>query len=449
MRAAQLAAVLLPAFVATAPGTIGAVLEATRARAACVADTTCPLGRHATVNVVEQNPPSSQRITSQLPPDIMLDSYLLRAEQSIRDGDQGAARVAMEQLVALQEEHDLVPVATYHYRYARVWNAVGAWTHALASATRYLQLAGREGDHYLDALMVMNQSTAAIERADREGERRAAEEARRRAATERARLELERTLNAARDVLSQMEFAYIPEGQFRMSPSAVHLRGSTRDHPASYYQRPDVRITRSFEIGRYEVTRWEWEMVMGSTVGNANAIECPRCPVTYIEWDEIQRFISFLNSAEGNAQTYRLPTEAEWEYAARAGENGERFVRDLEESAWYMDNHDSSGNAWAWGLNPVGLKRPNAFGLYDMIGNAAELVQDWWGYYPGGTTVEDPTGPPSAYRFPGTTGRTPPRHTVRGCAYLNGRELCERGGWREGVYRRLGSIGFRVVRASQ
>lgn len=446
MRAAQLAAVLLPAFVAAGPGTNAAALEAApgfTVGAHALLMLPRPPARQATVNAVEQDPP-------QLPPDIMLDSYLLRAEQSIRDGDQGGARVAMEQLVALQEEHALVPVAEYHYRYARVWNAVGAWTHALASATRYLQLTGREGDHYLDALMLMNQSTAAIERVDRERERRAADEARRQATEERARLELERTLNAAREVLSQMEFAYIREGQFRMSPSAVRLRGFPRDHPASYYQRPDVRITRPFEIGRYEVTRWEWEMIMGSTVGSVNAIECPRCPATYIEWDEIQRFISLLNAAEGNAQTYyRLPTEAEWEYAARAGETGERFVRDLEESAWYMDNHDSSGKAWAWGLNPVGLKRPNAFGLYDMIGNAAELVQDWWGYYPGGRTVEDPSGPPSAYRFPGTTGRTPPRHTARGCAYLNGRESCERGGWRRGVYRKLGSIGFRVVRASR
>ena len=133
-------------------------------------------------------------VPAELPPAILLDSYLLRAEQSVRNGDDAGARTTMEQLVALQTAHELVPVAEYHYRYARVWNAVGAWDQALASVMRYLALTGRDGEHYLDALTVMNEATARVEEVERKRELRLAEEARRRAADERARAELERQL---------------------------------------------------------------------------------------------------------------------------------------------------------------------------------------------------------------------------------------------------------------
>ena len=381
----------------------------------------------------------------QLSPDILLDSYLLRAEQSVRDGDRSGARAAMQQLVALRDEHELRPAAAYHYRYASVWNAVGAWERALAAVRRYLQLTGREGEHYLDALTVMNTATAAIDAADRERERRAAEEARRRAAAERARAEAERQLNAARAVLARMEFVRIPAGQFRMSPSTrenmVNLDGRYR-RAGSYRERRDVHITRPFEMGRYEVTASDWETVMGSLPPfyirrrqQFGGPECDRCPIV-VSWDMAQQFISLLNSASGNLHAYRLPTEAEWEYAARAGENRERFVRDVDEFAWHDDN---SGDR----LHAVGLKRPNGFGLYDMIGNVWEWVRDVYGYYPGGTTVEDPQGPrPSGEEYE--------QHVARGCSYWSSRAGCERQ-WRN-RWRRDDSgidIGFRLVRTAR
>ena len=122
-----------------------------------------------------------------------------------------------------------------------------------------------------------------------------------------------------------------------------------------------MRITRPFEIGRYEVTQSEWEMVMGSNPSRFS--ECGgRCPVEDVNWEDLQRYIAILNSAAAGVWTYRLPTEAEWEYAARAGERGERWIRDLDAVAWYSEAWDSEART-----HPVGLKRPNRLGLYDMI----------------------------------------------------------------------------------
>src|SRR2546430_1221121 len=104
----------------------------------------------------------------------------------------------------------------------------------------------------------------------------------------------------------------------------------------------------------------------------------PHLPITNVSWKDIQEFIQRLNSREGKTK-YRLPTEAEWEYAARAnsvkaysfGDDSSR----LNEYAWYLDNSDRM-------LHKVGQRRPNVWGLYDIYGNVREWVQDWYGAYP-------------------------------------------------------------------
>ena len=154
--------------------------------------------------------------------------------------------------------------------------------------------------------------------------------------------------------------------------------GSTSEEPVTR-----VRISRAFELGKHEVTQAEWEAVMGSNPSRFD--QCGRdCPVERVSWDDVQEFIGRLNTLEGEAR-YRLPTEAEWEYAARAGTSGDRYGGDLDAIAWYDGN---SGG----GTHPVGQKAPNAWGLHDMLGNVWEWVQDWYGPYPGGS-VTDPQGP--------------------------------------------------------
>lgn len=133
-----------------------------------------------------------------------------------------------------------------------------------------------------------------------------------------------------------------------------------------------------FYIGKYEVTQGQWKEIMGSNPSYFK--NCgDNCPVDNVSWDDVQYFINKLNQKKG--KKYRLPTEAEWEYGAGSGGKKEKFAgtsseTELGEFAWYGSN---SGKQ----THPVGQKKPNGLGLYDMSGNIWEWVQDWYdsGYY--------------------------------------------------------------------
>ncbi len=130
-------------------------------------------------------------------------------------------------------------------------------------------------------------------------------------------------------------------------------------------------IARSFYIGKYEVTQSQWETVMGSNPINFKGADLP---VEQVSWNDVQDFIQELNILE-KTDRYRLPTEAEWEYAARAGSTTKYCFGDdeslLDQYAWYDKN---SGNS----THPVGGLKPSAWGLYDMHGNVREWCQDCW-----------------------------------------------------------------------
>ena len=149
----------------------------------------------------------------------------------------------------------------------------------------------------------------------------------------------------------------------------------------------------TFYIGKYEVTQTEWRSVMGKNPPELNFKGCNSCPVDDVSWNDIQEFLQKLNAKTG--KTYRLPTEAEWEYAARGGNKSNGYTysgsNDLKSVAWCYENSDSK-------THPVGQKQANELGLHDMSGNVWEWCTDWYKGYPGSSGVKDYTGSDRVYR---------------------------------------------------
>ncbi len=214
------------------------------------------------------------------------------------------------------------------------------------------------------------------------------------------------------------EFAPIPAGQFKMGSDDPQDTGDER--PAHM-----VTLSKAFQLGKTEVTRKQWEAVMGGKAPDGTAADLP---MTNVSFEQVQAFLNKLNS-RGDGFRYRLPSEAEWEYAARAGTKGPLYGK-MDEIGWHGDN---SGKA----PHPVGRKEPNAWGLNDMIGNAWEWVADWHGaeYY-ASSPAADPKGPPN-----GTI------KMFRGGSYLAGGMIL-RVSYRQGAAptERGEDIGFRLAR---
>jgi formylglycine-generating enzyme required for sulfatase activity len=152
-----------------------------------------------------------------------------------------------------------------------------------------------------------------------------------------------------------IEFVYVPAGRFVMGSD----KGGEDERPAH-----PVTIRQGFYAGRYEITQAQWQRVMG---GNPSNFKGEDLPVEQVSWKDAQEFIKKLNE-RGDPFIYRLPTEAEWEYACHA-QMGAEGMGKLDELAWYFNN--SAGTT-----HPVGEKQPNAWGLYDTLGNVWEWCED-------------------------------------------------------------------------
>lgn len=193
-------------------------------------------------------------------------------------------------------------------------------------------------------------------------------------------------------------------------------------------EKPIHNVTlSSFKIAKYEITQAQWQKVMGSNPSGRK--DCMDCPVTAVGWDDVQTFIKKLNTLSG--KNYRLPTEAEWEYAARGGTKSKKFEyagsNDINAVAWTSANSGSN-------THPVGQKDANELGLYDMSGNVFEWCNDWYdeNYY-GKSPGNDPKGP-----------ATGPHPVIRGGNWAS-EPAISRVAYRIPVQVGYGAIGFRLA----
>lgn len=221
-----------------------------------------------------------------------------------------------------------------------------------------------------------------------------------------------------------MKFVLVPAGSFIMGENPPYAGGKDDEKPAH-----EVIISKPYYMGIHEVTQGQWKQVMGDNPSRHQGLENP---VDSVSWNDAMEFIRRLNAREKHSR-YRLPTEAEWEYAARAGTKTPYFFGDdpalLPVHAWITEN---AGVV----THPVGQKKPNAWGIYDTSGNVREWTQDWYDddYYRK-SPVRDPKGPATgygkAYRGGSKDGSVfPTRSSYR---------------WRETPDTKEQNLGFRII----
>ena len=226
---------------------------------------------------------------------------------------------------------------------------------------------------------------------------------------------------------------YVPAGSFMMGSPSYEQDRTTFEGPQH-----EVTLTQGFWTGTEEITKAQWEAVMGTTPwsGEGMLSEDPASPAVWIDWNDAHDFVEALNVLTG--QTFRLPTEAEWEFACRGGTTTRYYWGDDPGYTAIGDNAWWTGNAWDAGeryAHVAGLKSVNPMGLYDMAGNVWEWCEDWYGGY-SGSPETDPSGPVTgAFRI------------IRGGALDTDAPEC-RSAYRADTFQstRSYSIGFRVVR---
>jgi formylglycine-generating enzyme required for sulfatase activity len=234
---------------------------------------------------------------------------------------------------------------------------------------------------------------------------------------------------------SRLAIVRIPAGTFRMGTDQVlraddHWKTCSDCPPRNDVERPVHRVTISegFWMGQFPVTQRQWLEMMGNNPSKLRDAG-PEAPVEQVSWKDVQIFLAKVNTIQVR-WTVRLPTEAEWEYATRSGSTGETYGP-LDDIAWYRGNGSSR-------THPVGQKLPNAFGLYDILGNVWQWCQDWFGLYSSEPAI-DPQGPPTGEK----------RVMRGGCFYCDA--IHERAARRNRDPEEYlsQSIGFRIVAVPQ
>lgn len=235
----------------------------------------------------------------------------------------------------------------------------------------------------------------------------------------------------------ETDMVRVAGGSFTMGCQDAQRDGSCYDD-----EKPPREVqVPAFSIGKFEVTQAQWRAVMGSDPPELYNKGCDQCPVERVSWNDIQEFLTRLNNLMG--KRYRLPSEAEWEYAARGGSQSRGYLysgsNTIDEVAWYYGNA-KQGNTHGEQktTRPVGGKKPNELGLYDMSGNVGEWCEDDW--------HSNYNGAPADGRA-WVDSRRGSSRVCRGGSWLFVPRLCRaagRGGWNPAG--RVSDLGFRLAR---
>lgn len=287
---------------------------------------------------------STSSSAQEAPPDTLADKLMSKASEVLENGDHQEALQIFQKIEAVGDNPP--PMFAYFYGKTLVQYAADdeAWRKGRSLLVKFVADAGWESEHYTQALKLLLAAEARLDATD-------------------GHFTLEKRLpGIMEEVNTQM--VLVEGGSFKMGCTSEQEKCSNDEKPVR-----NVRVG-SFFIGKYELTQKLWESVMDenpSTFAN-----CPQCPVETVSWDDVQVFLQRLNSGGGR---YRLPSEAEWEYASRGGSlsKGYQYAGSDKwaEVAWYYENADNRTHL-------VGQRKPNELGLFDMSGNVREWVEDCW-----------------------------------------------------------------------
>ena len=301
---------------------------------------------------------AAELASAQLPPAILADRYLVQAERELGRGDPAAAVQTLDRIVALEAEHGLEIPDVFWFRRAEAAHAAGLHDLAIESVVRYFEISGQEGEQYLAALELYD--VAELANAD-------------------AAWGLEAG-DSFSDALSSgaqgPEMVVIPAGSFRMG--CVSGENCDDDELPVH----EVTIPDAFAVSVYEVTFAQWDAcVLGGGCGGYRPDDegwgRGTRPVIDVSWDDAQEYVGWLSGQTG--QSYRLLSESEWEYVARAGTS----------TAYSWGNAIGSNRANCVGCGsqwdgsqtaPAGSFSANAYGVHDMHGNVFEWVEDCWNF---------------------------------------------------------------------